>query len=189
MVNSIPFRLPYYDKFCELHDQGSEWDYLFSLLARHIRLAASFHSLYVVLLYAHPSQDVLAGRTNQRRMWGRWWIWTRIPLNSIHNIQNFKSLFQIRKKGLKTSTTWLDAARILIKKIHKRNLCWLAGAQERWQNHLKESEEFKRRATQMIIEKENELHCHARARDATSWDKVTSQDYCWINGWELSLAR
>ena len=63
----------------------------------------------------------------------------------------------------------------------------LDGVQERWQNHLKESKEFKRRTTQMRIEKENELHCHAQqVRDATSCDKIgrdkeTSQDYVLLN--------
>ena len=46
-------------------------------------------------------QHTMKPKKNIQRMWGRWWIWTMIPLNSRHNIRNFKSLLQIHKKCLK----------------------------------------------------------------------------------------
>jgi chromosome segregation ATPase len=47
----------------------------------------------------------------------------------------------------------------------------LASVQERWQNHLKESEEFKRRATQLRIEKENEINSQLDTLDIVMTEK------------------
>lgn len=47
----------------------------------------------------------------------------------------------------------------------------LADVQERWQNHLKENEELKRRSNQMRIEKEKEINRHIDALDATQSEK------------------